>query len=106
MIWLWILSGVLVLLGTLSVLGNLGLIIHYYIAKLRKVDPLPTGSMIPIIGGLSLSITALIIPVDLNGNRLLYAGLLLFTDPFIWMLLYLPIYLLLEKHKIEQSNDS
>ena len=106
MIWLWMITGVLVLLGALSVTGNLGLIIHYYIAKLRKVDPLPTGSMIPIIGGFSLCIAALIIPVDLNGKRLLFAGLLLFIDPGVWVVLCFPFYLVMGKHKSEQDNDS
>ena len=106
MIWLWILTGVLLLFGVLCVIGNLGLLIHHYIAKFRKTDPLRTGSVIPIIGGLSLSIAALIVPVDLNGNRLLYAGLLLITDPFVWLVMYLPFYFMMGKHKIEQLDES
>lgn len=106
MILLWILTGVLIIFGVLGVICNLGLMICHYIAKFRKTEPKITGSMVPIIGGVSLCIAALVIPVSLNGNRLLYAVLLLFTDPFIWMVLYMPIYFLMGKHNLDQDIET
>lgn len=91
-ILLWIISTPLLLFGLLGLLGNYCLILNYYYAKLRRITPLPSGSMVPL-GGLILGIGILLIPLDLSPYRLLFAGVALLLDPFTWVISYLPIYL-------------
>lgn len=104
MILLWIVSIALGLFGLLCILGNAGLyaVGYYHILVLKKKPP--SGSFIPIVGGLSAFLAILLTPYPIPINRFILASVALFSDLSVLMLMWLPFYLLLGFHKKDQCS--
>ena len=102
---LWIVSVALGLFGLLCILGNAGLyaVGYYHILVLKKKPP--SGSFVPIVGGLSAFLAILLIPYPVPINRVLFASIAFFSDLSIIMLMWLPFYLLLGLHKNNHAPD-
>lgn len=105
MILLWVLSILLGLFGLLCIIGNASLfVVGYYHILILKKKP-PPGSMIPLVGGLSVSLAILFLPYPVSMNRALLAAIAFFSDLSIIMLMWLPFYLLLGLHKNNHAPD-
>ncbi len=97
--WIWFVP--LFLLGSFIVLAHfIWAVTWCYNLWIRKKTG-ASGTMIPLVGGVSLSLSVLAIPINLPMDRLGLAVIALFSDLSMIMLILLPFYIIIDWFKKE-----